>query len=355
MKKEQFLEILKYGIQAPSGDNIQPWRIFPANDYNYFRLEIAVEDNFFDAGNLCSLISGGTFLRNIKIGADKQDYEVGINLNPDEKSLEIAEVSFSPLKKQKKDRELSESVFKRATLRTAYSTERLPDSFYKGTDLINKTDKEVHIYLTENRETFNYIAYQTELVRFGTRGAHETVVSSLRCNKKEIEKRDGLDYRTLGIPLFPKIGANILKSWKLAKLFEKTRLNKIMAHISTKNILKSSGGLGFLTIENYSKENLIKAGEAWQDFWLNLSNYNGFMQPYAALPIFSKRIEFLGDGSGFSKPQIKKITELKDFFHSAYGLKDSENLITLFRFGIAKPPKIKTLRKSPESFLESRV
>jgi len=349
MNEEDFFKIVSAGIQAPSGDNLQPWEIHPSKDYNSFKL-YGVEDkeDFFDVANSATHISGGAFLENIVISAQNLGYETNIEVNSNS-SKQIAEVNFSRLVKERKNK-LYEAIPKRATLRVHYKTEGLPKEFYSKIEYLCEK-RNVDLRIVDKESPLSEVIYRADLIRLKIKKAHDYLASALRCTKREIERRDGLDYRTLGIPYFPKTTSKLLRSWNFMKLARLTRMDRFMSKVAITDNLNNSEGIGVIVSPKYSKEEMIKCGRFLENFWLRLTTYEGFLQPLAMIPFSLRRLKIF-EGEGLSKEQKKELNRIEREVSNELNLSASEEVSMMFRFGVAKPPKVMTLRKPVGSFIK---
>ncbi|MCA9495574.1 MAG: hypothetical protein KC589_01415 [Nanoarchaeota archaeon] len=351
MDRDIFVKIIKCAIQAPSGDNLQPWIIKPDKDFNSFNLSIkSEEDDFFDVDNTASFLSTGTFLKNLEIAAIEEGFEIKIKYHDnDMKSLNIGKIHFE--KSTKKKDELYKYIFKRATLRTNYLKENLETEFFKEIEEIFKEEKSSKIYFFKRNKKLQKIIFKADLIRLFTKKAHITLFKNIRWSKKEVEEtKTGLDYRTLGIPAFPKLTLKMLSSWAFENFIHYTKLNYLVVDGAINKPLNNSEGIGILTINNYSKLEFINSGIKLQNIWLKLTKYKSYLQPFASITFFIRTIE-KKDGVGFSKKQIEELKLLKNELIKETKIPENEELTMIFRYGKAQEPKIRTIRKNVEDFI----
>lgn len=90
----------------------------------------------------------------------------------------------------------------------------------------------------------------------------------------------------------------------------------------------------------------------FERLWLLLTYYQGYLQPYAALPLFNMNLELLG-GKVFNQKEKSKIKEIITELFALLKIKKSRRLVMIFRYGMTnKPPKLKSLRKPFKSFIK---
>ena len=114
--KELIEKILEAGVQAPSGENCQPWR-FVARDNKIDILNIPENDlslyNFRQRG---SLIAHGALIENMLIAASVLGYKGSIVLFPNQREDNHV-ATFTVEKSMPKEERLFASISKRSTNR----------------------------------------------------------------------------------------------------------------------------------------------------------------------------------------------------------------------------------------------
>ena len=113
---EDIKKIIEIAVNAPSGENVQPWK-FRIKDDELYVYNIPERDqspyNFMQRG---SLVAHGALIENILIASSPIGLEANVSLFPDgSKEDLIAVVSFS--KSTPKDESLFEYITKRSTNR----------------------------------------------------------------------------------------------------------------------------------------------------------------------------------------------------------------------------------------------
>jgi hypothetical protein len=340
MEEDVLRLILKAGIQAPSGDNLQEWRI--SRQEQGFDIGITGGPHFFEPGNFARCISTGALLYNMEVAARRAGYSTKVGL--EKVGDDVVSVSFSKDGKSEPS-ELFKAIWDRATVRTPYRTDfSWPDEFYSA----HQDGKEGVLLFRdgEERSALEGAIYGAELIRIGLRPAHDFLSGALRISDKEIARGDGLDYRTLGIPFAPKMTARLLRSWNFMGLVNNTPLQRVYMNASVTRLLDSSEGLGIVTAEDYSKRGFVEAGRNLEKFWLDLTSHGGYLQPFAFFVTMRKRMEMAPESvQADCREDFQRVSEQYD------GVLGNVKPALFFRYGVAKPPKVRTLRKPVESFL----
>src|SRR3989344_7562090 len=122
---EKHLEsILEAALQAPSGENCQPWR-FSIEKETICVWNIPSRDaSPYNSGQRGSYVAHGALLENLSIAAKHFGYGAYISLFPD-KSLEHLVATISLVKETPQDDTLYPFIFSRTTNRKPYRKEFL--------------------------------------------------------------------------------------------------------------------------------------------------------------------------------------------------------------------------------------
>jgi hypothetical protein len=341
MNKDLLKIIIEYGIQAPSGDNSQPWNFVILNDNKINIYNIPERDNpILNVHEGGSMISHGAVITNIRIAADHFGYKAKINYFPDNLDGNlISEISFD--KKDKKDYlykpSLFDDIYNRCTNRNFYQKD-LPDSIRDELNLIQgDPDIYVHFFYGKNEKDFisSKICLSEEII-LQTKELHSLLFADVAWTRKEESiKKHGLYVKTLEFnPI------QLFVFWLCRKWDNISFLNKKIgfAHIVGKqnsDIYKSSGLLGLIIMSNTKKETYVKAGELLQYIWLKSTDLDLGFQPITGLFFLNERIKIHGDNP-ISQENSKKIINAYNDLKNFTGIKEEDTILTSFRIGKAK-------------------
>jgi hypothetical protein len=370
MNQNLFEKIMSKGVQASSTDNMQNWEIFPNKTYTSFILKIkSNSDDFVDWKSKASQISAGCFLENIKITAKYNQYNTKIKINKTDNPLEIGTVEFEKIKDNSKthtNKIIYKQIENRNCNRTPYKNKQLPNNFYqdmenmmtqKETNLSksNKTYSNIIVIKKENKDFKNLVnnINECEKTRFFIKKLNKEFYNELRFSKQETnQKRDGLDYKLLGLPsIGEKFILNFLKRWKFLTFLNKLHIGTLISNITCKSLFKHSSGMIIITQKENTKENNIKSGMTFQRVWLELTKYNGTLQPFGPLPFFSYMIK-TGEKSRFNKTQEEIISTNENQFKQTLNLQENDNVCLIARYGIQTRQKTHSIRKDIQDFIK---
>jgi hypothetical protein len=215
--EETIRKIIEFGTYAPSGENIQPWRVMinSAYDFSLFNLPDA-DSSIYNSNQIGSFIALGAFLENISIGAHSLGYEVEIKTFPSQDKNHIASIN---LKKSSlnydEDSQLVDFIKLRCTNRKPQEKVITPDTIKNllsiNTIRNNDSIKVVIIPSVGNEEVANLFSLNERLT-FGKKEIHKFFFEHIRWTKKDLEENTtGMYIKTLELPLLIQKFLMILK------------------------------------------------------------------------------------------------------------------------------------------------
>ncbi len=168
--------IARAGIQAPSGDNVQPWKF--SFDTNALTLYInrQADDSFFNVNQVASLISGGAALENIKYAAAALGLESRIEMLPDGAGADrLATVHFSPTGVAFGEL-MEDTLWRRSANRRLYSRTPLPPEVWKRIGRLANADENILLIHNYNKSELSQLAkavFLADRVRVERKDLHE--------------------------------------------------------------------------------------------------------------------------------------------------------------------------------------
>lgn len=341
MNKDLLKIIIEYGIQAPSGDNSQPWNFVVTNDNKINIYNIPERDNpILNVHEGGSMISHGAVISNIRIAADHFGYKARINYFPD--SLDknfVSEISFIQLDKNDHlyKSSLFNCIYERCTNRNFYLKD-LSDSLKEEFNQI-KGDKDINIRFFYEKGEKDFISSKiclSEEIILQTEELHSLLFADVAWTKKEeSNKKHGLYVKTLEFNPVQLFVFWLCRKWKnISFLNRKIGFARIVGKQNS-DIYKSSGLLGLIILSNTNKETYVKAGELLQYIWLKSTDLNLGFQPVTGLFFLNEKIKIHGN-SPISTENSKKITDAYDSLKDYIGINESDTILTSFRIGKAR-------------------
>lgn len=345
--------ILRAGIQAPSGDNAQPWKFAVHGDQVQLFLDRSADQSFFNVQQLASIISCGAVLENMRVAASELGLAAKINLLPqgDESEL-MARVSFRAEGVQADP--LRAALWQRCTNRKPYSKVNLePDLQAKLLQSVSSMEG-CSLHLLTAKHDLKKLAglvYQADRIRTEHRALHEHLMNMIRFNEQEFyARRDGFPVKNLEAGKSGEIMLKIMRPWRVMNFFNKLGIGRMIAGIAYQGIIKSSAA-ALVTVDGVTIRDYLTGGQAMERFWLKASAHNLSLQPAAALPLFWTRWH-LGHRDTFSLSHQQVLSRIWPEYQSLFPGVDFEKhgQVMLFRLGRGDDVTQRTLRRRTEDF-----
>ncbi|MEZ4195601.1 MAG: ThiF family adenylyltransferase [Candidatus Paceibacterota bacterium] len=346
--------ILTAGIQAPSGDNNQPWTIKIDGDKVHLGIEIGEKISYFDYKHIPSLLSVGTMLENISIASTFYGLETIVESISEDLSGPVATISFKL--SDEPQNKLFNSIWERNTNRRCYTKQRIPQDLTAKLRQIALSFPGVQWHEIRDKKALRKLAKATLLVdilRSEREDLHLHFQDMLRFEEKHVYKtKDGFPLRNLNAGPEGELFLKLSHKWKVMRVLNYFGFSYLVAYFAYKEILASQSVV-LLTIPSISHKDCLTAGRALERVWLEATNHDLSFQPMAALPIFLLRSK-LKDDTDLSPRHKKLLAEAEaieqQVFH--HFNRDKENQLIMFRLGYAKPIKVGTLRRPLSSFIK---
>lgn len=349
--KDVIKKILEHAVNAPSGNNSQPWK-FEIRGNKIYILNVSDGDatpyNFDQKG---SYIAHGALIENISIIAGKYGYEIETELFPDKNNLNIIAI-ITLEKRVVKEDPLFDHIMDRATNRRMYK--KIPLKSEHRDDIL-KTEEDVvgggKIILIEDLGEIKKLAESLALherLIFENKMIHNIVFSSILWSEKEnFEKRKGLYIKTK-FPDMPSFLLPIMKifgKWSVVKIINKIGFPGKIQKQSGESCISSSA-LCAILVDSEESEKFVLGGRLLQRIWLKTTRLGLSIQPMTGIPYLARRV-LAGNPSGFSLEQIDLIKQANKVINEAFN-KDKKTIVMIFRVGYDTRPPVKTFKLPPK-------
>lgn len=349
--KENIKNILEIAVNAPSGENSQPWRFeVEGNKIHIFNVP-GRSHSLYIFEQKGSMIAHGALIENILITAPVFGYNATIVLLPDDANHNfIATISLDEaLSIKQEDESLYPCIVKRATNRKSYR--RVPLKQEQLKDLEN-TAHEIGasgIVFIQDPKRMKDVARAGsvyEQVMFSNRSIHIFFFEHIIWTKKEeTEKKIGLYIKTLELPPFAHIILKLLRHWAVMSLLNKLEAAKIIAKVNAAKDATASA-MAVISVKNNSLRDFIVAGRLMQRLWLKITKMGLSAQPIAGTLFFMHAITE-GEAPKFASSHVVLIRNAYAKIKDAFGLGDDVPVMVL-RIGNGEEPSAKASKKPPE-------
>jgi nitroreductase len=345
MPPEDLRHILALGVQAPSGDNLQPWR-FEVNG-----TMVSVFGVFNDqkplADRIGTIISCGAAIENMVIAAHTLGYQADVTYKGDATGSDyLADMRFTETG-GKSDAALCAEIPKRTTNRKRFSKARLVGEERQAllASVLPFRD-EVSLRITESRGAMRSIAHSLAInVRLFLEDPafHRYFFGNLRWDTEDVAKtRDGIPVRALKLNPLEYLELKLMRSWPIARFFSRLGAARLAGQAYTDRYLSAGAFITILARGNSAPE-LLAGGRALERLWLTATHESFGVQPIAGFIMGQ-------DASGLRGVEMVA-TNLQRNARQSYadirktlGLAD-ETIVIILRVGKAKAIPGETLRK----------
>ncbi len=347
-----FGEIIKASVNAPSGDNSQPWQ-FKVRENKIYVYNLAERDiPFYNYEQKGSYIAHGCIIENIKIVATSYGYETNVSLFPDEHDRNLVAV-LDLIKKDIEIDELNDFVSLRCTNRKPYEDKMLTGKqkeellsavkeigFGELKLIEDEKEKRVIVRVSGINEKIVLTVKKLHNIFF-----HHTVWSK----REELEKKTGLYVKTLEMNPVVTAIFKAFSHWPVMKFFSYLGFHKIVANENAKVYVKSAV-IGAILIDDNSIQSFVKAGRLFERIWLKATKMGLSLHPVTGALFFMQRI-MGGETEGFTVKQVEEVKMAYSTICKFYNAKD-KIIPLLFRVGYGGEPSDRSSKMEPKIIFE---
>lgn len=342
---KNLIDIITDGTYAPSGENCQPWRFEVINNVvNIFNVPEA-DQSIYNYQQFGSFIAHGALLENMSISANKNGYQMEVDLFPDRNQPNLVATAVFTQQTIRGDAPLYPFIRERCTNRKKYSGKTLTAQL-KNELSTNSKENGVKIIFFDDQEKMSILgraAALNEKIIFENESLHDFFYKHILWNQDEQNATGfyikSLEFLPQQLPI-----VKLLKNWKI--LVYMNRFFKISRVIARDNAKKyeSSGTFFALTLSENTGKGYVMLGREFQRLWLTATKEGLAIQPCTGILFFNARIQS-GDQSVFTESHIKEIHEACTHIEDTFGTNDTIGMFG--RIGYAPPPSGRATRKSP--------
>ncbi len=344
---EKLARILAAAVQAPSGDNAQPWR-FQVKENTIFLVNVPEKDTSpFNYKQTSNYIALGAALENMRIAAGNEGFVVKTELFP-ENSNELIVAKITCVEGNSNRNDLANYIHARSSNRRTYNSEKI-----KIQDLValQELEKELPfqgrvLFLNEKKDIdiIASIVSAGEKISLETKTIHAFLFKHVTWSKKDDNRRHGFYIKTFEFKPAQEIVFHFFRSWSILSFFKNFGITDLIAK-DMENVYRESGAFFVITIYNRSKENFLKTGMLLEKIWLTATKFGLSIHPTTAIPLLHLGNE--EGGSPLTEAHKALVEKKYRTLSEQYKLKDEEEIAFAFRIGVAEPPSGRTTRNQP--------
>ena len=338
-------DILNIAVNAPSGDNAQPWK-FKIDDATISVFNVPDKDGtLYNYKQRGSLVSHGAVIENIVIIAKQLGLAAKVEILPGERDC-TAKIEFAEggIERQ----ELFDAIPLRATNRKPYTGEALTVQ-QKEKLLASAKDADGELRLVESSQLINELSSALSLneqLLMENRELHDFLFAMIRWTKEEEQRAPGLYVKTMEFPTPVQLLLRfVVVHWGATQFLNKIGLSKAIPKQSSA-LYATSSAFGAICIKSNSDASFIQGGRVLQRVWLTATKLGLSLQPVTALPYLMQRIEEK-DTRSLSKEHIAQIEDSYAHIRLAFNLSGEEKIALLFRLGCGDAPTAVSMKHPP--------
>lgn len=343
--------IIFESVNAPSGDNCQPWSFKIEGDSVSIYKKDQGNNNYLDFKSRGTLIAHGALIENIVIVANRYKYNTSISLFPDKNDTNlVSKISFNKDEAIVSDDVLYNVIQKRSTNRKVYKKQPLSDDHKKSIiESSNNSKVLTHFIETEEQKRALFTATtQMEKIALQNESLHSLFFGSIVWTKREEQsKKQGLFLKTMELPPPVEIFFKLLRYWPVAKALSFINFSEKVSQGNADSYQSSSGALIF-SIKDLQPESFIETGRVMERVWLQATSCGVAVQPLAGvLYVYQRLAEEKNIDGVLTNDEAFLIEHSYARMSSLIGF--SEGIITMIlRVGYAEAPSAHSSKKSPE-------
>ena len=338
-------KILDAGVQAPSGDNSQPWQFAIENDSILVFNIPGLDNPIFNFRQRGSYVAQGAVIENMVVAAGHFGYSAHVEIFPDFARPELtAVVTLAP--SVPKEDLLYAAIYERSTNRKKYADTQLTDE--QRTAILDTIEEitGVQLFLTENaqqKQILGRAVSMNEVVMLENHELHDYFFGDVRWSEKEEkEKKSGLYVKTMELAPPQKLIFKLLSSWPVAQVLNALGIARFIAKENAKSY-SSGAAIGVIVVSN-KDQNFVLTGRAMQRVWLKVTTMGLSMHLITGILYLMQGIA--AGKKDLSEQHIAVVKNAYADILSTFPI-EGEVVSMLFRIGHGGSPSARSSKKAP--------
>ena len=337
------------GARAPSGDNAQPW------DFSWDGRTLSLRNdpsrgahplNFRERASFFAL---GAVIENMSIAARQFGHELRVELFPNgESDALVARAAFEPLDAPR-PQPLFPFIERRRTHRGAFKARPLDGEDRALLCRALNGDDAARLRLVAEPDAKRRLARAAswmDRIMFESRAMHSAIFRHFRWTARQAEQtRDGMDVRTLELPLPARLAFRLLSCWPVVRALNALGLSRL-APLSSYLNYKSASAIGLIEMPEDTPAAAVEGGRAMQRVWLTATMLGLSFQPMMGVPILIGRLK-AGDSGDWTAAHRLLVREAERVMEEVLPSYPAALKVMLFRVGYAAAPSGTSLRRVP--------
>ncbi|MFI8280471.1 Rv1355c family protein [Streptomyces sp. NPDC085929] len=361
LDEETVRRLVSYGIQAPSGGNVQPWRFVSRGRVLECRIDDDLAPTLLDFERSGSHLAIGAAVENIDLAARAAGWACRARVFPDPADPGLVfELSFTD--GDDGDDEAGAADGPRVPLARwigRRTTNRAPgtDTPLAGPDADALTrcaqESEALLDLVTERdglEEAGRILGAGDRLRIMSPALHRDMMAEMRWDEEEVRRtRDGIDVATLQLDRTDLACISIARHWPNLAFIRRIGGGASFEE-GARKLVAASSAIGVLSIPGTTPDAYARGGRALQRLWLTAASRGLAVHPLTALLYLLARVE-RGGGAGLDPEEIATLQALRTRLAKILPHRPDNAELILVRLLYAPPPAVRSLRRDVRSCL----
>lgn len=361
--------VIRAGVQAPSGDNVQPWWVIPASDSPDLQrgqnmsaggltvvMRPEADQSFFNVRQMASVMSCGAVVENMRIAAAALGLGPEVSWLPEgAESMHMARIAFAPDGLEREEI-LHDALWRRCTNRQMYRKAPLPvavqERVSEAASAAGLQENAIRLDWISGQEEQKLLAkavYTADRIRVERKDLHEYFMSKVLFSKKQ-EQTVGLPLDNLCAGAAGNMFLRITRPWSVMSVLNRAGASRLLAMHSMRCML-NAGGAGLLTLSRADTRSILTGGQALERIWILLEHMGFAFQPMAAITLFRVR-ELLEGSEAFSEQHQELMEQAWDQVDALFPASRGRIPLMLFRAGRGPRLPHGTYRKDWTQFVK---
>jgi hypothetical protein len=339
-------DLIMRAVNAPSGDNSQPWQFRVADDtITLFNMSDA-DATLYNFRQRGSYFAHGALIENLALLASTEGYRLDAALFPDIPNA-TAHLSFTAETPKKEP--LASVIERRATNRKPYK--RIPLAAQDRAALLDAVTgvAGTELRFVEGEDRISLLARTVsvnERLLMENRTLHDFLFNMIRWSRSEESVTPGLYIKTMEFPPPVQVLFRfVLRFWPIVKILNIIGLSRFIPKQSAQGY-RASSAFGAIVLTGDTDADFIFAGRAFERVWLTATALGVSVQPVTAIPYLAQRV-VAGAATAFVPSHQEMIREANDALASAFHLQGREHIAMLFRVGYGDAPTATSSKAAP--------
>jgi hypothetical protein len=346
------IELVRAAIQAPSGDNTQPWRF--AIDEQHHRIAFYVDETRdpspMNAGQRMARIAVGAALENLLRVAERNGWqpELESSAPPAAALVRLRQGAGSP-------RPADETIAARVTNRRVYDGRPLPQEVWNDLKAQRFELEGVQVSWIEDTARIRKLGDligRADAVMFAEPSMRRAFLANVRFDAPpDAEVEEGLSLASLELAASDRVALSVIArmpNW----LIKAAGAPKFFAKHARK-LVASAAGLCLVVAPDNAAPTDIQVGRVVERAWLALTAKNLAVQPMSSLMVLENALEF-GSQNLVESLGRKQIESFKAEFRALAPEIGAGRPAFLLRFGFGPAVSGRTGRLPVQAVVESR-